>query len=149
MGRVWIGLVAASLLGSSAQAANWQESIDSRPGAFVGAKLQVPFGQSNGARARAALTIAPTQSRISADGMVRTKIGEGAAFNLTPKSKPTLTLAGVRADALLVQRGDQASSDYQLGVSTAGWVAIGVGTVLVVGGVALAVFIDAVNDNSE
>ena len=149
MRKLLIGLGATSILSAPVHAAAWQGPINSRPGAFVGAKLQVPLGQAKGARPHAALTVAPTQSRISADGMVRTRIGEGVALNLTPDSKPTLTLAGVRADALLVQRGDQASGDDKLGVSTAGWIAIGVGTVLVVGGVALALLVDAVNDNSE
>jgi len=110
-----------------------------RPGAFVGARLQLPLGGQHSRQPRAALAAAPTHSRMSDRGMVQTRIGEGIALNLTPGARPTLTLAGVRADSTLgLRQQGQAGADDKLRISTGGWIAIGVGTVaLAVGGLAL------------
>ena len=78
--------------------------------------------------------------------MIQTRIGEGLALNFQGKSKPTLTVAGVRADAAMQ---DRVGERNRSGISTGGWIAIGVGTVLVAGAIGAALFIDAVNDNSE
>ena len=131
----------AALAMMPVQAADWPGQVaDVRPGAFVGARVQLPLGGKAAARPRAALTIAPTHSRISSTGMVRTSIGEGLALNFSPHSKPTLTLAGVRADAALgLRRDGDIDSDQKLGISTGGWIAIGLGTAAaIVGGLYLA-----------
>jgi hypothetical protein len=39
--------------------------------------------------------------------------------------------------------------DNKSGISTAGWVAIGVGTVLVAGAVGFALWVDAIEDNED
>ena len=129
-------LAAAGLIAAPVQAADWS---DVRPGAFVGARLTI--GGRTGRGPSAALTIAPTQNRMSHDGMPSMKIGEGLALNLTPQAKPTLTLAGIRADRVLgLRRGGDLNSDRKLGVSTGGWIAIGVGAAVLVGA---AVFYNA------
>ena len=68
------------------------------------------------------------------------RIGEGVALKLSPGSKPTLILAGVRADiALRLQKAEDVAADKKLGVSTGGWIAIGVGSAaLIFGGLYLA-----------
>src|SRR4030095_12316674 len=109
-------MIATSLISTSAQAADWS---DVRTGTFVGARLTI--GGRTGARPQAALTLAPTQSRLSNSGMVRTTIGEGLALNLSPKSKPTLTLAGVRADRVLSLAASE-EDDSKGGISTGGWI---------------------------
>jgi hypothetical protein len=132
----------ATLLASPAYAANWQEQAAYvRPGAFVGAQFKVPLGDRSGAKPRAELAFAPTQSRISGGGMVRTRIGEGLALSLAPRSKPSVTLAGSRADLALglTPRG-QTKADHKLGLSTGGVVAIGVG-VAVLGFLAFALYV--------
>ena len=91
-----IVLIASALFTSPVQAADWN---DVRPGTFVGARLTI--GGHTGGRPSAALTLAPTQNRISDGGMTSMKIGEGIALNLRAGAKPTLTLAGVRADTAL------------------------------------------------
>ena len=142
-----IGVILASLVATPIQATGWEnQAADVRPGAFLGARVQLPFGGKVPARPRAALAIAPTLSRISDDGMIDTRIGEGLALTFESQSKPALTVAGVGADTALKDRlGDRRRS----GISTGGWIAIGVGTVLVAGAIGAALFIDAVNDNSE
>jgi hypothetical protein len=69
------------------------------------------------------------------------KIGDGIALNFTPGVKPALTLAGQRADKVLgLQRDRDFDSDEKLGISTGGWIAIGLGTAAaIVGGLYLAV----------
>ena len=150
MRRLWFSLLLATVVVAPAQGAGWERAAsDVRPGAFVGARVQLPLGHHASPSPRATLAIAPTASRISREGMVRTRIGEGLALSIG-ESKPSLTIAGFRADTALALRQQGASAPgKQLAISTAGWVAIGVGTVIVVGGVAFALWADAVNDGSE
>jgi len=141
-------IIAATLLAAPAEAASWQDQpTEVRPGAFLGARVKLPLGGHTTTKARAELAFAPTQSRISNSGLVRTRIGEGFAFGLTPHSKPTLTVGGTRADVALGFAGaGRAKNDQKMGISTGGWVAIGVGTVLIVGAVGLALWADHVSD---
>ena len=108
----------------------------------------MPLGGDSGAKPRAALTLAPTQSRISNAGMVRTTIREGAALSFAPGAKPAVTLAGIRADkALAFQSAEKVKADSKLGISTGAAIAIGVGVAALA--VGLLVFKDAVEDASE
>ena len=135
MKKAAVFLVSVGLLTTPAQAVDWGNV---KPGAFIGARLTV--GGKTGARPRAALTIAPTQNRISESGVASMRTGEGIALNLTPGTKPTLTLAGVRADrALGLTRGQQTSSDSKLELSTGGKIAIGVGGALLAGAAIFAI----------
>ncbi len=130
MKRSGIFMIATGLVTTPVQAADWS---DTRPGTFVGARLTI--GGKTGGRPSAALTIAPTQNRISNSGLSSMRIGEGLALNLTPNAKPTLTLAGVRADtALGLHRDRQVDSDEKLGVSSGGWVAIALGSAAIIAG---------------
>lgn len=135
MKKAGIFMIAGGLITAPVQAADWS---DVRPGTFIGARLTI--GGRTGGRPSAALTIAPTQNRISQNGIGDMTIGEGLALNLTPGARPTLTLAGVRADtALGLQRDRDVDSGKKLGMSTAGWVAVGVGSAaLIFGGLYLA-----------
>ena len=121
---------AVALLAAPVQAADW---ADARPGTFVGARLTI--GGKTGGRPSSMLTIAPTRNRISSDGAISMKIGEGLALSLTSGATPTLTLAGVRADAALgLRRNGDVDADKKLGVSTGGWVAIGLGSMALIAG---------------
>jgi hypothetical protein len=148
MRKALTAIILASLITAPAEAASWQDqAIDSRPGAFLGARLKLPIGHQAAAKPRAELAFAPTQSRISSSGLVRTRIGEGLAIGITPKAKPTLTLAGMRADAALgLTRKGKSKAEQKLGVSTGGWVAIGVGAAVAIAGVAYLVWADHVSD---
>ena len=135
-------LLVSGLISAPVQAAEWN---DVRPGAFVGARLTI--GGNQGTRSRVALTLAPTQTRTGRDGFTGLKIGEGIALNLTSGATPTLTLAGIRADtALGLHRNGNVDSDKKLGVSTGGWIAIGVGVAVVAGGL---VFLNALKEADE
>jgi hypothetical protein len=128
---------ASFLLAPVEVAAAQYEAIDVRPGTFAGARFQIAFGGKQASKPRVALAIAPTMTRISDGAGVRTSIGEGIALNFG--RKPTLTLAGVRADqALGLTPSNDADAKHKLGVSTGGWIAIGVGVVAVAGGLYFA-----------
>ena len=121
-------IVVSALTASPLNATDLNSPVDVKPGAFVGAKLRLPLGRSD-RRPIASLSVAPTQSRIGNDGMIRTRIGEGFGFEFARGSKPALTLAGTRADiALGLTPHGQVRADQKLGVSTGGWIAIGVGS---------------------
>jgi len=150
MRLTFTSLVAIALAVSPAQAGGWnQQGGEVRSGAFVGARLNVPLGGSVRSTPRAGLTLSPTQSRISRDGHISSRIREGVALNFTGR-EPTITLAGVPADrALGLKTADLASAGQKQGISTGGWIAIGVGTVAVAGLIGFALWVDAVEDNSD
>lgn len=151
MCTAFAAIASVSLFATPSAAANWQEQPSSaRPGAFLGARMSLPLGHQTTAKPRAELALAPTTSRISGGGLMRTRIGEGVAFRVSPHSKPTVTLAGLRADrALGLARSARVQPGQKNGLSTVGWVAVGVGTALVVGVVGLALWADHVSDCEE
>ena len=145
MKKATMVLVATALIASPAQAEDW---TGVRPGTFVGARLTI--GGKNDGRPVAALTIAPTHSRLSHDGMTGTKIGEGLALNFTPRHKPTLTLGGISVDtALGLKSSGGLDSEKRLGISTGGWVAIGVGAAILGGAAAFYLTVTDCDDHED
>lgn len=130
MHKLIVGCLAATLIATPVQAA---DQTDVRFGTFAGAQFKLPIGGATKMRPQARLSVAPTQSRYSADGMIRTRIGEGVALDFTAARKPTLMLAGVRADTALGLRSqERIDADNKLGLSTSGWIGVGVGSVAVI-----------------
>ena len=149
--RKSLGFVTAALLvATPVHARDWADQTTGRQtGAFVGAQLHVPLSGKTKERPRASLGVAPTFTRVSTRGL-HTSIGEGLALSITPRSKPQLTLAGARADrALGLTAANGRATGRGQGVSTLGWVGIGVGAVLVVGVVGVALWADHVSDCEE
>lgn len=145
MKKTGIAIIAAGLVTTPVQAADWS---DVGPGTFVGARLTI--GGKTGGRPSAALMIAPTQNRIASSGAGAMRIGEGIALNLTPGARPTLTLAGIRADkALGLQQDRDLDSDKKLGISTGGKFAIGAVAVLAVAATAFLVATDCDESDSS
>jgi len=103
-------------------------------GIFGGVQLRLRLGGSRAEAPRASLGIAPVARSQGLDGASRTRIGEGLQFSLRPNGPAEFTLAGARLDRI-----GQAPGGQRAGVSTLGWIAIGVGAtvVLVVGAAAL------------
>jgi len=141
---------ATAVIASPLQAAAFDQSAVQH-GAFVGARFQLSLGGKTPAQPRAGLAIAPTQSRISNEGMIRTKIGEGIALNVVaPGSKPTITLAGVRADkALGLTTQRSADPQNKAGISTGGWIAIGVGVAALAAGAYFVHLVREADENSD
>ena len=143
---VLCGLAAVS---SPASALPNEPAFGTRPGAFAGATIRIPLGGHDRARPRAALTIAPTRSTISNGAAIQTKIGEGIAINLTADARPTITLAGIRADTALGLRSQgRIGASEKLGISTGGWVAIGLGSLALIAG-GLYLWADHIADCEE
>ena len=126
-------LVAAQL--ASAAPAGAADLIDlagpnaTRIGSFAGARLRISLDREPRERVRAGLTVAPTAQSVRADGVSRLRIGEGVEYGLTDRRGPTLSLGGRPVSEL--SPGGRGPDGQRRNVSTLGWVAIGVGVVLV------------------
>ncbi|HYE27023.1 MAG TPA: hypothetical protein VEA61_02150 [Allosphingosinicella sp.] len=115
---------------SAAELQSHQPTDSIRVGSFVGARVRVPLGAS-GQRAHAGLALTSTR-RAGETGTLR--FSKGLELGLAGDDKVQLSLGGKPVSQLA---GQGAGPDgRKLGVSTAGWVAIGVGVVaLTVGGI--------------
>ncbi|MEA3041947.1 MAG: hypothetical protein QOC65_1436 [Sphingomonadales bacterium] len=126
-------LVAAQL--ASAAPASAAELIDadapatSRMGSFAGARLRISLDREPRERVRAGLAIAPTTLGVRADGATRLSIGDGLEFGLSDRRGPALSLSGRPVSELA--GGGRGPDGQRRNVSTVGWVAIGVGVVVV------------------
>jgi hypothetical protein len=132
-----VGLLAAQITAAAQPALAADLVAQERPviGAFAGARLRIPFGDNAHQRVRAGLTLAPTLHVLGSDGVARTRFGEGLELGIAPRRPLELSFAGTRLDRLGVAPGRTGPEGRRAGVSTLGWVAIGVGaTVLVVAG---------------
>jgi hypothetical protein len=149
MHKLTLSLATAGLLLAPVEATAAQyEVTDVRPGTFAGARFQIAFGGKQASKPRVALAIAPTMTRISDGAGVHTSIGEGVALNFG--RKPTLTLAGMRADqAFGLAPSKEVNAEHKLSVSTGGWIAIGIGAVAVAGGLYFVHLMDVAKDNSD
>jgi hypothetical protein len=143
-------VLAAAIVSAPTHAAPWQDQGRARPGVFIGARFKMSFGGPARSQSSAQLAFAPTRSSLSNSGQVTTRIGEGLALNFTSNAKPTLTLAGMRAEtALRPQRDNPADPGRKLGISNTGWVAIGLGVAALAGGLYFLHLIDEAEKNSE
>lgn len=147
MRNMIIFLTGAAMFAAQAQA-NPLSYQQSDVGAFVGARVQLSLGGKAKPRPRAALTVAPSR-RIVSDRSVQTRIGEGVALSLSPGSGPTFTLAGSPVSSLHgVRPSGSTRADGKAHLSSAGWVAVGVGVALVAA-VGFAMWVDEIEDNSD
>lgn len=144
-----LSLVCASLLAVPFEAAAAQSDVrDVQTGVFVGARFHIAFGGKSAPQPRAALALAPTLTRVSDHAGVQTRIGDGIALSLN--SRPSLSLAGVRADrALAVNPSTEIDPKRKLGLSKGGWIALGLGVVAIGGGLYFLHFVDEADDNSD
>src|SRR5829696_2247266 len=120
-------LLCGQLLTASAPAAAADLDRHANPqmGAFGGLRLRLPLdGNVQQRRVRAGLTLAPTLQSRSANGALRTRIGEGLELGLAAGERPRLSLAGTPVSQLV--GGSTGPDGHRLGVSTAGGVAIAV-----------------------
>lgn len=100
-----------------------------RRGAFAGARLRVPLDGARAGKAQAGLTVAPIVQGRQADGSIRTRFGEGLELRLSGTARPQLAFGG-RSLAQLTE-GRDGPGGRKMGISTIGWVAIGVGVAAV------------------
>ena len=100
-------------------------TVSARQGAFAGARLRIPLDGTKARKAQAGLTVAPIVQGRRADGSIRTRFGEGMELRLSGEAKPQLALGG-RPLSQIVE-GRSGPDGRKAGISTIGWVAIGVG----------------------
>src|SRR5688572_14790568 len=131
MKRLTMASLAAAQIMLAAQPAMAAELIDEsgatsqRHGAFAGARLRIKLDGTQARKAQPGLTIAPVLQGRQADGSVRTRFGEGMELRLSGDVRPQLAFGG-RPLAQLAQ-GRTGPEGRKAGMSTIGWVAIGVG----------------------
>ena len=121
-------LVAAQLLATArpAFAAELNDGSSHQMGAFGGVRVRVPLdGDARQRPVRAGLTIAPTMLSRSANGEIRARIGEGLELGFNDDDRVRLSLAGTPVARLA--QGGTGPDGRRAGVSTIGWIAIGVG----------------------
>lgn len=141
-------LVAAQLLAAQpATAASFEQlgPANTEAGVFAGARLRIALGSASRNKARIGLTLAPMTRSQWGDGRTRLRFGEGAGLGMTGNGPIQVLLAGRSLSSFAPQRSaiDRKNAS---GISTLGWVAIGTGAALIVGGF---LFADALNDASE
>ena len=128
-------LVAGQLLATAqpAFAAELTETRSQQMGAFAGFRMRVPLdGRAGERQVRAGLTVAPTLHSRTDDGEVRMRIGEGLELGVTGGAPVRLSLGGTPVSRLV--HGPAGPDGRRAGVSTVGWIAIGVGTVVLLYG---------------
>jgi hypothetical protein len=122
---------------SPATAAELSEVRTREMGAFGGVRLRVPLdGRTGDRQIRAGLAVAPTLQVRDITGASRTRIGEGLELGFNGDDRLRLSLAGEdvsRLGAAQDNENEDEEDDRGGGPSTLGWVAIGVGAVLVTG----------------
>ena len=141
-------LVAAQLL-ATAQPALAAELSDSRTqemGAFGGVRLRVPLdgGAVGERRIRAGLTVAPTLHSRDLRGNSQVRTGEGLELGFNGDDRVRLSLAGTPVSR--IAQGPAGPDGRRAGVSTIGWVAIGIGVAAVA---AATWFVIAINDDDR
>jgi hypothetical protein len=125
-------LIAGQVLTTAAPASaqNYSPVRETETGVFSGVRLRVPFGGAGREPVRAGLAFAPTTRTDHQDGRVRTRVGEGLEFGMVGREPMQFSLAGTPVNRLV--QGRTGPDGRRLGVSTVGWIAIGVGASLVI-----------------
>lgn len=124
--------VAGQILGSAAPAfaQAYSPVRETETGTFGGLRVRIPFGSAARESVRAGLAFAPTTRTDHQDGRVRTRIGEGLEFGMVGRAPLQFSLAGTPVNRLA--QGRTGPDGRKLGVSTLGWIAIGVGVAAVI-----------------
>jgi hypothetical protein len=134
--KIMVGaaLVAAQILAAGpARAAELPGDPAARTGrfgTFAGARLRLALGGGQERRLRGGLAVAPIQQSRLPSGAERTRFGEGVEFGFAGHDKLRLSLAGTPVSQLA--QGGKGPGGAKVGISTIGWVGIGLGTVAVV-----------------
>jgi len=128
-------LVAAQLLAAAqpAIAAELDRGEQTRMGVFGGLQVRMPIGGARSESPRVGLAIAPTVRSERLDGTSRSRIGEGLQLGLGASRRAELSLAGTRIDRLGIAPQGHTPDGRRAGVSTLGWIGIGVGVAAIAG----------------
>ena len=141
-----VALIAA-LVAQPVSAAELGATADRDLGYFGGVRLRLPLDGRRGEPLRAGLAIAPLVQTRSMQGEVRTRIAEGVEFGVTGRQPLRLSVGGTPVNRLVP--GRNGPNGNRQGVSTVGWVGIGVGAVVVTLGVAYLVFAEMIDCDAD
>ena len=127
-------LIAQMIVASQpAAAAGLEDTATVRSGTFAGARMRISLGGGpEDGKLRAGLTLAPTLRSQTLSGETRLRFGEGVELGFAGERPLTLSLSG-RPVSRVLPGGNRSEDERRLGVSTAGYVAIGVGVAALVG----------------
>ena len=146
-----IAMACTALMATPAYAQSMgYQSETSRNGTFVGARLSLSFSGRKAPQPKASLAIAPTRMQLTSRGPKPTQVSEGIALSFGPHEKSRLTIAGAPAASILgMQSQSGKDSDKKLGISTGGWIGIGLGVVAVAGAIYFVHMVDEARDNTD
>ncbi len=148
MKKLTMAAVVAAQLSIAAQpalAADLTENSRQQMGAFAGFRMRVPLdGYAQQRRIRAGLAVAPSMHSRAMNGESRLTMGEGLELGIAGDESVRLSLGGTPVSQLV--RGSTGPGGERAGVSTLGWIAIGVGAALVITAVAGALAVDHILD---
>jgi hypothetical protein len=134
-------LAAGQILGTAAPAfaQSYSPARETETGTFGGVRLRIPFGGPAREPVRAGFAFAPTTRTDYQDGRTRTRIGEGLEFGINGRGPVQFSLAGTPVNRLA--QGRTGPDGRRMGVSTIGWIAIGVGVsaIIIVSAAALCI----------
>ncbi len=116
---------------------------ETRLGAFAGARLRIALGDEQRSRVRAGIAVAPALHRMEG-GAARLRIGEGLEYGIADRRPASVSVANYRISDM--QRSPEGRRQN---VSTLGWVAIGVGVIVVAGVGVLGWLVHEASENTE
>jgi len=130
MKKLLVAALVAGQIATPAVAQNYAPVRDAEIGTFSGLRVRIPFGGGAREPIRAGLAFAPVSRTEHLDGRVRTHIGEGLEFGFIGRGPAQFSLAGLPVNRLIQGRAGPTGPRH--GVSTLGWIAIGVGGTIVI-----------------
>jgi hypothetical protein len=129
MKRLTLTALVAGQLTIAAQpgfAADLTEARTQQAGGFAGLRLRMPLdGRAGDRQVRAGLTLAPVLQARTLAGETHTRMGEGLELGFVGREPASFSVAGTPISRLA--EGPVGPDGRRLGVSTVGWIAIGVG----------------------
>ena len=143
-------VTAQLLLVQPLAAAGAERAMVTETGTFAGARFRLPLGGSKTKpKPQLGLTFAPMLRLQGAHGRSQMRIGEGVAFGLTGSERTAKLSFGGRPLSAFATNAETIDAKNKLGVSTLGWVAIGVGAAAILYVVAASVCVETNCLNSD
>ena len=136
MAALVAGQLVTAMPAHAAELAATEQPGSQQIGTFVGARVRVPLAGAGRERTRVALTAAPTLHALQTSGQRSVRFGQGLELG-GAGDRLQLSYAGRPVSRIVA--GATAPDGERRGISTLGWVAIGVGATVVLAYVALGV----------
>ena len=129
MAALIAGQLVTAMPAHAAELAATEHPGSQQIGTFVGARVRVPLAGAGRERTRVALTAAPALHALQTSGQRSVRFGQGLELG-NRGNRLQLSYAGRPVSRIVA--GATAPDGERRGISTLGWVAIGVGVLAVV-----------------